>query len=93
MAKKDDIKRTPLKASDSGKKKRTKQSTRETKVFPDKAFDPMKLFRQRLDDDNDKNAPRHMQREENVVEQEYNYPGDSKNKYDKIKAFLKNRKK
>lgn len=76
-------------ANDSGKKKYLKETVRSTKVFPDKAYDPMKLFRQRLTDNNDKLAPKHTQREENVVEENYNYPGDSKEKYSELKKFLK----
>ena len=78
--------------SDSGKKSRPKENKREEKIFPDKAYDPMKLFRQRLADDNDKNKPRHMQREDNVVEENYNYPGDQKDKYKQLKAYLKKQK-
>lgn len=86
------LKRTPLKPSNSGKMKRPKDDTRSIKDFPDKAYDPMKLFSQRLADNNDKDMPRSTKREDNVVEENYNYPGPSEDRYSKIKEFLNKKK-
>jgi len=77
----------------SGTKSNILKSSRTTKVFPDKAYDPMKLFRSQLADNNDKNAPKTMQREENVVNEDYNYPGPKKDRYSQIKSFLKKNRK
>jgi len=76
-----------------GKKKNTKVSTRNTKIFPDKAYDPMKLFRSELAANNDKNAPRIMHTEDEVVDQEYTAPKKRNDRYSNIKSFLKKVKK
>jgi len=87
--KKDDIDRKPMNHKNSGKKSYSKEALRNTKVFPDKAYDPMKLFRSHLADNNNKNEPKHMQRENNVADQEHNYPGHKDNRYKHIKNFLR----
>ena len=78
--------------NDAGIKRYVKEKMRDTKVFPDKAYDPMKLFKQRLADDNDKNAPKHLQREDDVVKRQSKPKGGAGEKYSKIKKYLNKKK-
>lgn len=80
----DDIKRKMLKEISSGKMGTDKQKERMIKEFPDKAYDPDQLFRQRKSDDSES---RMAQKIEDVVEQEKTHP--DKQKGDRFKELRK----
>lgn len=84
---KDDIKRKALKDMMSGKIMAPKESERSVKVFPDKAYDPDMMYRQRdMDDGKSKMA----QRIEDVVDSEKTYPDKEKgDKYRELRNYLK----
>lgn len=84
---KDNIKRRPMDYKKSGTTKMVKEPTKETKLFPDKAYDPYQLFRQRKTDNPKVNE---MQRIENVVDQERTFPEKvTKDRFKQLKSFLK----
>lgn len=78
-----DIMRKQLKEMSSGKMTMPKQSERQEKVFPDKAYDPHKMFRQKMMENGDKIA----QTEDDVVEQEKTFP--DKQQGDRFKELRK----
>ena len=76
-----------MKDKNSGKKAYLKQKLQETGVYPDQAYDPMKSFSKKMDDENDKDKAKTTYREDDVVDNEYSFP-ENKNSYKKIKKIL-----